>query len=165
MKKLALISLLVVAIAVLFFLNGEKISEPNQAKSINETLNQICEGKLDITPLKVTYDDSHGFHGGLVLSISGDGSVSQKTERTEIKPPQKQISKDDIQSLVTLLIKEECWAQMTPPRAAVPDESSARLIISYENQETMIWEWFNEMTSNDRIIKIKNHMAMISTEK
>lgn len=156
---------MVVTIAVLFFLNGQKISQPTQAKSINEILIQISEGKLDITPLKVTYDDSHGFHGGLILSISGDGSVSQKTERTTIKPPQKQISKIDIQSLVTLLIEEECWSQITPPRTAVPDESSTSLIISYENQETVIWEWFNDMTSNDRIIKIRNHMTMISKEK
>jgi hypothetical protein len=44
------------------------------AKSL---LERIEAGKLDPTPLEVSYDDLHPLHGGLVLTIQGTGKGSR----------------------------------------------------------------------------------------
>ncbi|NRA61481.1 MAG: hypothetical protein HRU25_11340 [Psychrobium sp.] len=84
-----LFSMGIISMFIVEHYNKPKVST---AKTIEEALHLIAEGKLSIAPLKVVYDDLHGFHGGLTLSIFGDGSTSQKSRYTEISPSIKRIS-------------------------------------------------------------------------
>jgi len=159
------IILLSVSFIAIFSVENYDASQPKKPKTIEETLKLIAENKLDITPLNITYDDFHGFHGGLTISIKGDGSITQKAIHTSIAPAINLVSNKNIHGLIELLIKEKMWLQVTPPRTAIPDETTARLFITYDVQTSEVWEWFNDMVDNDRMIKIKEYMITISTKK
>jgi len=160
-----LIILLSVSLFAIFSVENYDVSQPKKLKTIEKTLKLITENKLGITPLNITYDDFHGFHGGLTISITGDGLITQKAIHTQIAPAINFVSNKNVHSLIELLIKEKAWLQITPPRTAIPDETTARLLITYDDQATEVWEWFNEMADNDRMIKIKEYMITISTKK
>ena len=43
-----------------------------------------------------------------------------------------------------------------------PDESRAKLTINYNESSTTIWEWYNDLEVNQRIIKIRELMKDIA---
>ncbi|MBI3684180.1 MAG: hypothetical protein HY235_27720 [Acidobacteria bacterium] len=124
-------------------------------------LERIEAGKLDLTPLAVSYDDLHPLHGGLVLTIHGTGKVEQRAVRQTPGRP-KLVPREDLLKLVRLLIREQAWEQRVPERAARPDESTVRLAIRYGNDQTVIWEWYNDLEANRRIIQIRDLMQRIA---
>jgi hypothetical protein len=128
---------------------------------VKSLLEQIEAGRLDLRPLAVSYDDLHPLHGGLVLTIRGTGkaeprAVWQTPGRTKLVP------REGLLKLVHLLLREQAWEQRVPERPAVPDESTARLTIRYRNDQTVIWEWYNDLEANQRIIKIRDLMQRIA---
>jgi hypothetical protein len=46
----------------------------------------------------------------------------------------------------------------------VPDESTVRLKIRYGDDESRIWEWYNEMEKNGRISRVRNLMLELAWE-
>jgi hypothetical protein len=136
-------------------------SPPN---TIRETLSGIAAGKLAPAPLSVTYDDMHGLSGGLTLTIHGDGKVEQTAVREKAGTPQA-VSREGVLKLVRLLLSEEAWEQRVPERAPRLDESRARLEIRYADNTTEIWEWYNDLAENQRIVKIRDLMKAIAWTK
>ena len=128
------------------------------AKSL---LERIAAGRLDVTLLEVTYDDLHPLHGGLVLTIQGTGKVEQRALRQTPGRP-KLVPREDLLKLVRLLIREQAWEQRVPERAPRPDESKVRLTIRYRNDQSEIWEWYNALEANRRIIQIRDLMQSIA---
>jgi hypothetical protein len=131
--------------------------------TIREALLEITAGKLNPTPLSITYDDMHGLWGGLTLTIRGDGNVEQKAVKEESRTP-SHVSRDSILKLVRLLLKEKAWEQREPQRTPKPDESTARLVIQYDKQRSEIWEWYNDLDKNQRLGKIRDLMKTIASE-
>jgi hypothetical protein len=156
MRSAAIISILAV-LPVLTVL----ASPPN---TIRETLSGIAAGKLGPAPLSVTYDDMHGLSGGLTLTIHGDGKVEQRAVREKAGTPQA-VSREAVLKLVRLLLRKKAWAQREPERAPRLDESRARLVIQYGNNTTEIWEWYNDLAENQRIVKIRDLMKEIAWTK
>lgn len=126
--------------------------------AIRENLEAFLFGKLEPEKLKIVYSDLHGLHGGLDLTIKGDGKVQQVARQTTVHPP-KDVDPADLKRLVQLLIEFEAWNQKVPPRPPVPDESTARLSITAGDQASSIWEWFNDLGKNKRLVKIKDAMC------
>jgi hypothetical protein len=131
--------------------------------TIREALLEIAAGKLNPTPLSITYDDMHGLWGGLTLTIRGDGNVEQKVVKEEAGTPTR-VSRDSILKLVRLLLKEKAWEQRELQRAPKPDESEARLVIEYGQQRSEIWEWYNDLDKNQRLGKIRELMKTIASK-
>jgi hypothetical protein len=131
--------------------------------TIREALLEITAGKLNPTPLSITYDDMHGLWGGLTLTIRGDGNVEQKSVKEDVGTPAA-VSRDSVLKLVRLLLKEKAWEQREPPRAPKPDESEARLVIQYGKQRSEIWEWYNDLDKNQRLGKIRDLMKTIASK-
>lgn len=131
--------------------------------AIREALDLIAEGKLDPSPLSVTYDDMHGLWGGLALTIHGDGRVKQRAVKTEARTPTR-VSRDGILKLVRLLLSEKAWEQREPARASKPDESKARLVVEYGNERSEIWEWYNDLDKNQRLGKVRDLMKAVTSE-
>jgi hypothetical protein len=129
--------------------------------TIREALLEITAGKLNPTPLSITYDDMHGLWGGLTLTIRGDGNVEQEAVREKVGTPIV-VSRDSILKLVRLLLKQKAWEQREPQRAPKPDESKARLVIQYGRQRSEIWEWYNDVDKNQRLGKIRDVMKTIA---
>jgi len=132
--------------------------------AVRQALLGIIAGKLDPKPFSVTYDDLHGLWGGLTLTIHGDGKVEQTAVRVAAGTP-RPASREGVLTLVRLLLKEEAWAQRESERAPRPDESRARLVIRYGTYTTQIWEWYNDLIQNQRIVKIRELMKRIAWTK
>ena len=131
--------------------------------TIREALSEITAGKLNLTPLSITYDDMHGLWGGLTLTIRGDGNVEQEAVMEKAGTPVV-VSRDSILELARLLLKEKAWEQREPQRAPKPDESTARLVIQYGKQRSEIWEWYNDLDKNQRLGKVRDLMKTIASK-
>jgi hypothetical protein len=144
--------------------NGQEegVAKNKDATAIKVVLKDLVEKKGKLEKLSVTYSDLHGLHGGLNLQINGDGAVSQKAVREKVRPPKKVVDRADVIALIKLLVKHEAWDQRVPERTAVPDESSAQITIMYGKKSTVIWEWYNDMKANKRLIEIRELMKKIA---
>jgi hypothetical protein len=128
---------------------------------VKSVLERIDAGRLDLTPLAVSYDDLHPLWGGLVLTIHGTGKVDQKAARQTPGQP-KMVTREDLLKLVRLLLSEQAWSQRVPERTPLPDESRVRLTIRYGNDQTVIWEWYNDLEANQRIVRIRDSMQRVA---
>jgi hypothetical protein len=66
-----------------------------------------------------------------------------------------------LQKVVRAILENRAWVQATPERAPNPDEAKAYLKISIGEERSMIWEWYNEMQDNDRLIRIRELMKAL----
>ena len=131
--------------------------------SVSEALTAYLEGRLEPIELLFTYTDLHPLHGGLELSIDGSGHVQQKAFREEVKEA-KELTQEEIIALVKLIIELESWIQIVPERTPVPDESRAILLIKAGDSESQMWEWYNDMVGNNRLIQIREMMKQYAWE-
>lgn len=135
----------------------------DMALRVQRGLEALAAGSGEVDRLTVTYDDIHGLHGGLRLTIQGDGRVQQKALRTKAGTP-KQVSQADVGKLVALLLQHEVWEQRVPNREPKPDESRVRLEVAYGPDRVQIWEWYNDVERNKRIGKVLARMKEIAWE-
>jgi hypothetical protein len=61
--------------------------------------------------------------------------------------------------LVGLLVELSAWEQRTPDSPPIPDESRAHLTIILKGGRSVVWERFNDLPANNRLIRIKDWMA------
>jgi hypothetical protein len=136
-------------------------SEDNDAsaagKRIQEALARLAKGGGEWKRFSVTYDDLHGLHGGLTLTIHGTGKVTQKVVRQKAGE-EKEVTETELKQLVELLQKHKAWEQKEVERPVVPDESKARLVIKYEDDSVTVWEWYNDLPKNKRLLEIREAM-------
>jgi len=114
--------------------------------------------------LMITYDDRHGLWGGTLLVLQGDGNLKRQTQvagSAQAVGLTQQVSEQELRELVRLLVELEAWAQRVPNRLPVPDESRAYLTIQVNGQMSRMWEWFNDMAKNDRLMRIKVWMEEV----
>jgi hypothetical protein len=142
----------------------QRSNQPPGGEQVRTALNSLATGRGDWTTFSVTYDDLHPMHGGLTLTIHGDGHVEKKVLRMESQEP-RQVSRPDLERLVSLLQEIHAWEQRTPERNPVPDESRSLLIVRSGKAETTIWEWYNDMRSNNRIVRVRDLMTEIAMPK
>lgn len=121
--------------------------------SVKGNLQAFLDGNLPADELEITYTDLHGLWGGLQVTIHGSGKVEQKTVRAKVGIPHN-LTQEEINHFVKLLIELEAWIQKVPDRPPLPDESRAYLRIRAGQTESEIWEWYNDMKDNNRLILI-----------
>lgn len=149
--------------ACLLLLAGCSPSPVQQPKGdkVRACLEELAAGGGDWITFSVTYDDSHGLHGGLTLTVHGDGRVDQRAIRFEAREP-RPVSKPDLERLLALLREVKGWEQRIPERQAMPDESPIRLTVRCGTNEGKIWEWYNDMPENARISRVRDLMTQIA---
>lgn len=130
--------------------------------SVPDTLEQVASGKLPLEPLLIVYDDLHPLHGGLQLAIHGDGKIEQESRREKVGEPRAKAARADVLKLLALVRKHQAWEQRVPERPPVPDESRARLTIAWRDRQSVIWEWYNDLRANQRMIEIRELMKQIA---
>ncbi|MBN2496308.1 MAG: hypothetical protein JXR96_17070 [Deltaproteobacteria bacterium] len=131
-------------------------------ESMRRKLEAFLAGDLPRGQLILTYDDLHGLHGGLRLVIRGTGKVEQESVRYTVYPPRDRIDASGVDDLVRLLLETEAWQQLEPDRMAVPDESRASLYIQAGSESSQIWEWYNNLEKNGRLIRIRDAMTALA---
>jgi hypothetical protein len=129
--------------------------------AVKAGLQGVVDGKVDRSKLSVTYDDLHGLHGGLRLTIKGDGSVSREAVRVEVGEAKEKVDAKDLNDLVKLLVHHQAWEQRVPERPPVPDESRARLEVRVGDAAVTVWEWFNDLPKNKRLGEIRDRMMKV----
>jgi hypothetical protein len=109
---------------------------------------------------QVVYSDMHGMHGGTTIRLGADGTLaSQHMQRGVLTERAGRVPADSIRALIGLLVELQAWEQRTPPRPPVPDESAAGLRIHAGGEEARIWEWFNDMGTNQRLSRISGMLG------
>src|SRR5262245_36004984 len=81
---------------------SQRSIQPPHGEEVRAALDSLAAGRGDWTMFSVTYDDLHPMHGGLTLTIHGDGRVEKKVLRMETREP-RQVSRQDLELLVGLL--------------------------------------------------------------
>lgn len=129
---------------------------------IRGSLTALAQDENAWKTFSVTYDDMHGLHGGLTLTLYGDGRVEQKAVREKVGVPKQAVARPELQRLVALLIELAAWEQRVPARRPVPDESRANLRITLDGNTSVIWEWFNDLGKHQRIARVRQLMKEIA---
>lgn len=142
--------------------NDGRAQTPVPTNDIRDALTQLARGESDLGPLTVTVDHLHALHGGLELTIHGDGTIQQKSLDTKAGELKDKVTQEDLKSLVALLVKHEVWIQRVDERQPVPDESRATLKTCYRDQCVEIWEWYNDLDKNARIGDVLKFMQKIT---
>jgi len=145
---------------------GGNASVRSNLMSVENELNRIQAGSEVPTDLHIMYDDMHGLWGGTSIVITGNGNAGRRErERGNSKSEnfERSVTREQLLELVKLLIEHKAWEQRTAHRDPVPDESRASLRIQVNGQSSNVWEWFNDMEKNERLIKIKMKMKQMTS--
>ena len=117
---------------------------------------RAAAGGGDVPPdFQVIYSDMHGMHGGTTIRLSADGTLaSQHMQQGVLTERAGRVPADSVRAVIGLLVELQAWEQRTPPRTPVPDESRAGLRLRAGGEEVRMWDWFNEMRTNQRLSRI-----------
>ena len=135
------------------------MSTPIAFTNIEAELKELLASQRVPADLIITYDDMHGLWGGSTLTVRGDGSLERQVSRRGAAAPtgtKTHIGEHDLLELVRLLVELSAWEQRTPDGMPVPDESRAYLTISLKGSTSVVWERFNEMAKNDRLVRVRD---------
>jgi hypothetical protein len=114
----------------------------------------------------VTYSDMHGLWGGVTVTLTRDGDYEQTMRRPGGLPVlvRRRLAPEHATALAQLLVEIRAWEQRTPERAPVPDESRAMLSIRCGAAESSIWEWYNDMPRNQRLIRVRDRLIQLGED-
>jgi hypothetical protein len=155
-----LLSAILIAVDVQF--GSSHVSQVDQ--NIKHVLSKLAAGPRgdEIRALSITLNHLHSLHGGLRLTIKGDGAVEQEAARTAAGKPKQKVTPDDLKALLNLLVKHEVWTQKVEERLPRPEESIASLRTCYGKECVEIWEWYNDLERNARINDVLRFMQQIA---
>lgn len=135
-------------------------------RSVEDGLKSIIAAGKVPSNFEVRYDDMHALWGGTTITVRGNG-IGERRERlrgqTGARVIETRISQGQLVAFIRLLVALRAWEQRTPDRQAVPDESRATLVINIDGRTSRMWEWFNEMSQNARLSRIRDSMVMLTT--
>jgi hypothetical protein len=141
--------------------NRDVYLAPRPNQPMEKELTTIVATKKIPLDFSITYDDMHGLWGGETITVDGAGNVeAREREQTASDPKitKRTISQKRLLDLIKLLIELKAWGQQTPERQPLPDESRARFTIKSGQHISQVWEWFDDMEKNRRLIQIKTRM-------
>lgn len=124
---------------------------------VERTLRAAAGGAEIPAAFAVRYSDMHGMHGGTTISLAADGTLHSRTvdpRRGSSEEGRATVPPDSVRAVIELLVELAAWEQRTPPRRPVPDESASGLTIRAGGEEVRIWEWYNDMGTNARMIRV-----------
>lgn len=135
------------------FLSLSGAGSSTASHPIEASLRAFLAQTLPGEQLRVMYSDLHPLWGGLRITVRGDGHVEQTARQMDV-PPVSDIAPEDVKEIVRLLLDIRAWEQQQEERPAVPDESRAYLAITAGKEHSEIWEYFNDMEKNERIVRV-----------
>lgn len=140
--------------------------QADSTDAMRSQLTQLRDGAIPMSELRLTYDDMHPFHGGMTLTVRGSSLEARYLERgvepQQVEPEPRPLPPEELRSLVDLLLELEAWEQRVAERDPVPDESRASLTIEVAGESSVIWEWYNDLTGNDRIVRVKLELERLA---
>ena len=138
---------------------------PSNVDQVHSRLRAFLDGNIPAADLRIIYYDLHpifGIHAGPWIAAKGTGEIQQDVE--EGNRPQD-LSMDEIEDLVRLLIDIEAWEQRVPWFELFADETRAHLLVRVGGASSEIWEWQHDLDSNQRIVKVLDKMKKFAGRK
>jgi hypothetical protein len=133
---------------------------------VEQHLKDIAEGRA--TPnLSIVYNDMHGLWGGVTITLSTSGSYERlERARGAIVPElmQRIVTIDQVQSVVRVLLETRAWEQQALQRTPIPDEVLATLTMKSGDAESSIWELYNNLERNNRLIRARRLLLDLATD-
>jgi hypothetical protein len=124
---------------------------------MEQQLKDLAEGRA-AQNLSIVYSDMHGLWGGVTITLSTSGAYEfLERARGMIVPDlvHRTVTLEQVQEVIRLLNETRAWEQLTPERAPFPDEARATLTLRTGDVETSIWEWYNNLEKNDRLVRVR----------
>jgi hypothetical protein len=147
---------------------GSSGGDPSPSEAVRAALLEIRDGDRPITELVVTYDDLHPLHGGETFTVRGDrleAAYLDPGAAAELVQPQAvTLTGEGVRGLLDELVAVEAWEQRVPEREPFPDESRAYLTVTVGEASTTIWEWYNDLSGNDRIVRVKSVLEAVAPD-
>jgi hypothetical protein len=131
---------------------------------MEQQLKQFAEAG-ECGDLTITYSDLHGLWGGVSVTLSTSGAYERLERKRGAGIPdliQGTVAPAHIRDVVRLLSEIKAWEQRSPERAPVPDESRATLTLQAGGVESSIWEWYNELAKNARLVRVRSLLIELS---
>lgn len=140
---------------------------PSTSESLPEEaasdLHQVHMGLLsfldsEISPasLRIIYEELHPTQEVSRILIQGTGEVQQEGEMLGGDIPRLRLA--EMENLIRVLIDMEAWEQKIPWRETGSQESRAYLRVQVGGVSSEIWEWYDELDSNRRIVKVLDQL-------
>jgi hypothetical protein len=154
------------AIGLLAF--GAHHAGPSGRRDVERALRAIAAGHRAASDVSVSYDDMHAFWGGVTMSVSKAGSYERTQRARGANAPRvittASVDAREVRELAGLLLELKAWEQETPERAPFPEESRATLTIRVGDTKISIWEWYNDLAKNGRLIRIRDRMLELGKQ-
>jgi hypothetical protein len=133
---------------------------------MKERLKDFAEGRATQN-LTVVYSDMHGLWGGVTITLSTSGAYERlERPRGAIVPEmvRKTVTPAHVQEVIRLLLETRSWEQLTLERTPIPDEVRATLTLHSGGIETTIWELYNNLEKNDRLVRVRRLLLELTKE-
>jgi hypothetical protein len=124
---------------------------------MEQHLKGIAEGQATQN-LSIVYNDMHGLWGGVTITLSTSGAYELlERARGQMVPDlvHRTITIDQVQAVIRLLLETRAWEQQLLQRTPIPDEVLATLTLKSGDAESTIWELYNNLERNARLIRVR----------
>ena len=124
---------------------------------MEQKLKDLAEGRATQN-LTIVYSDMHGLWGGVTITLSTSGEYELlDRKRGAIVPDlvRRIIPPTRVQEIIDLLLETRSWEQQALERAPMPDEVLATLTLRTGGSETSIWELYNNLERNGRLVRVR----------
>ncbi len=128
---------------------------------VSSNLRALLADEFSPTSFRVTYEEIHPTQDGPRLMIKGTGQIQQTGEETNAGM-YPDLSPAEVENLVRLLLDIEAWEQRTPWREAASDEIRAYLRIQVGGASSEIWEWYDKLDDNQRIVQLLDQLKKVA---
>ena len=108
--------------------------------------------------LTIVYSDMHGLWGGITITLSTSGAYELlEHARGQVVPNlvRRTLTPQHIQQVIRLLLDLRLWEQQALQRTPIPDEARATLTLRTGEVESSIWELYNNLEKNGRLVQIR----------
>ena len=124
---------------------------------MEQKLKDFAEGRATQN-LTIVYSDMHGLWGGVTITLSTSGEYELLERKRGVIVPdlvRRTILPAHVQEMIGLLLETRSWEQQPLERAPMPDEVLATLTLRTGGSETSIWELYNNLERNGRLVRVR----------
>lgn len=138
----------------------------NHRQHMEQKLKEFAEG-LATQNLTIVYSDLHGLWGGVTITLSTSGEYELLERKRGVIVPElvrRTIPAAHVQKMIGLLLETRAWGQQALERAPMPDEALATLTLRTGDHEISIWELYNNLERNGRLVRIRRLLLELAKE-
>jgi len=168
-----MLGLLLILLVVMTWPRGNKVESPIMVplelpetaepavSDISTSLRELLDDEISTASLRVTYEEFHPTQDGPRLIVKGTGQIQQEGEiaNAGMYPD---LSSAEVENLVRLLLDIEAWEQRTPWRETDSEEIRAYLRVQVGGTSSEIWEWYDELDDNRRIVQLLDQLKKVA---